>query len=54
SVSRRLHTVLEKLLEGVAFQAPDIPERTIVIDAAYVDGRLSAIAGNDDLSRYIL
>ncbi|EQD76295.1 heat shock protein HslVU, ATPase subunit HslU [mine drainage metagenome] len=52
--ARRLHTVLEKLLEGVAFQAPDIPERTIVIDAAYVDGRLSAIAGNDDLSRYIL
>ena len=52
--ARRLHTVLEKLLEGVAFQAPDIPERTIVIDAAYVDGRLGAIAGNEDLSRYIL
>ncbi|MHB1544245.1 MAG: ATP-dependent protease ATPase subunit HslU [Gammaproteobacteria bacterium] len=52
--ARRLHTVLEKLLEGVAFQAPDIPEKTIVIDAAYVDGRLGAIAGNEDLSRYIL
>ena len=52
--ARRLHTVLEKLLEGVAFQAPDLPERTILIDATYVDARLGAIAGNEDLSRYIL
>ena len=52
--ARRLHTVLERLLEAASFQAPDIRGREIVIDRAYVESRLSGIAGNEDLSRYIL
>ena len=52
--ARRLHTVMERLLEGVSFEAPDLDSREVVIDAAYVDLRLGELAGDDDLSRYIL
>jgi ATP-dependent HslUV protease ATP-binding subunit HslU len=52
--ARRLHTVLERLLEAVSFQAPDVRGREVVIDRAYVEARLEGIAGNEDLSRYIL
>ncbi len=52
--ARRLHTVLEKLLEEVSFQAPDVPHPHVVVDAAYVRDRLSAIVADQDLSRYIL
>ncbi len=52
--ARRLHTVLERLLEVASFQAPDVQGREIVIDRAYVETRLAGIAGNEDLSRYIL
>ncbi len=52
--ARRLHTVMERLLEGVSFEAPDMDSREVVIDAAYVDSRLGELAGDDDLSRYIL
>jgi ATP-dependent HslUV protease ATP-binding subunit HslU len=52
--ARRLHTVLEKLLEEVSFQAPDSAEARVVVDAAYVRDRLSAIVADQDLSRYIL
>ncbi len=52
--ARRLHTVLEKLLEEVSFQAPDVPNPHVVVDAAYVRDRLSAIVADQDLSRYIL
>lgn len=52
--ARRLHTVMEKLLEDILFEAPDIAEKTIRIDAPTVDARLSAIKNNQDLSRFIL
>jgi ATP-dependent HslUV protease ATP-binding subunit HslU len=52
--ARRLHTVMEKLLDEISFNAPDLEEKTIVIDAAYVDQMLADIVSNDDLSRYIL
>jgi ATP-dependent HslUV protease ATP-binding subunit HslU len=52
--ARRLHTVMEKLLDEVSFEAPDLSERTVTIDAAYVDRMLADIVKNEDLSRYIL
>jgi ATP-dependent HslUV protease ATP-binding subunit HslU len=52
--ARRLHTVLEKLLEDLSFQAPEVAEPHVVVDAAYVRERLSAIVADQDLSRYIL
>ena len=52
--ARRLHTVMEKLLDEVSFEAPDMRERSVTIDAAYVDRMLADIVGNQDLSRYIL
>jgi ATP-dependent HslUV protease ATP-binding subunit HslU len=52
--ARRLHTVMEKLLDEVSFDAPDLQEKRLRVDAAYVDRMLDAIAKNEDLSRYIL
>ncbi len=52
--ARRLHTVMEKLLDHVSFEAPDLTDKAVTIDAAYVDRMLADIVGNDDLSRYIL
>jgi len=52
--ARRLHTVMEKLLDEVSFDAPDLSDKQLRIDAAYVDRMLSEIAKNEDLSRYIL
>ena len=52
--ARRLHTIMEKLLDEVSFDAPDMTDRDVVIDGAYVDRMLADIAMNDDLSRYIL
>jgi ATP-dependent HslUV protease ATP-binding subunit HslU len=52
--ARRLHTVMERLLDEVSFEAPDLVEKSITIDAAYVDRMLADIVGNEDLSRYIL
>ncbi len=52
--ARRLHTVMERLLETVSFEAPDRSGQKTVIDAAYVDRHLAALAGDEDLSRYIL
>jgi ATP-dependent HslUV protease ATP-binding subunit HslU len=52
--ARRLHTVMERLMDEIAFDAPDKAGSQISIDAAYVDARLGKLAGNDDLSRYIL
>ncbi|AEF99329.1 ATP-dependent hsl protease ATP-binding subunit hslU [Methylomonas methanica MC09] len=52
--ARRLHTILEKLLEDISFNAPDLLEKTIRIDAAYVDAHLQQLAADEDLSRYIL
>jgi ATP-dependent HslUV protease ATP-binding subunit HslU len=52
--ARRLHTVLERLLEELSFDAPEMGGRQIAIDAAYVHQRLDAIVRDEDLSRYIL
>jgi ATP-dependent HslUV protease ATP-binding subunit HslU len=52
--ARRLHTVLEKLLEEVSFEAPEREAGKLVIDRAYVRERLSDIVKDEDLSRYIL
>ena len=52
--ARRLHTVVEKLLDELSFEAPDMGGREVTIDDAYVDRMLSDIARNEDLSRYIL
>jgi ATP-dependent HslUV protease ATP-binding subunit HslU len=52
--ARRLHTVMEKLLDEISFAAPDLSEKSITIDAAYVDRMLADIVKNEDLTRYIL
>jgi ATP-dependent HslUV protease ATP-binding subunit HslU len=52
--ARRLHTILEKLLEDISFSAPDLSERNIVIDEGTVREKLAGVVGDEDLSRYIL
>ncbi|MDI1229661.1 MAG: ATP-dependent protease ATPase subunit HslU [Methylobacter sp.] len=52
--ARRLHTVLERLLEDISFNAPDLSGKDILIDAAYVDDHLAEFVEDEDLSRYIL
>ncbi|TLD42292.1 MAG: ATP-dependent hsl protease ATP-binding subunit HslU [Candidatus Jettenia ecosi] len=52
--ARRLHTVMEKLVEDASFDAPDMNGAEIIIDAKYVENKLQAIAKDEDLSRYIL
>ena len=52
--ARRLHTVLERLLEAVSFEAADRGGQGVVVDAAYVDAHLQALVQDEDLSRYIL
>lgn len=52
--ARRLHTVLEKVLEDLLFIAPDASLEKVIIDREYVDQKLTALADNEDLSRYIL
>ena len=52
--ARRLHTVMERLLDEISFEGPDLRDKHITIDAAYVDRMLAAIVKNEDLSRYIL
>jgi ATP-dependent HslUV protease ATP-binding subunit HslU len=52
--ARRLHTVMEKLLDQVSFEAPDLSDKSITIDEAYVDRMLADIVRNEDLSRYVL
>jgi ATP-dependent HslUV protease ATP-binding subunit HslU len=52
--ARRLHTIMETLLEELSFSAPEQSEKRFSIDEAFVRGRLSAIADDEDLSRYIL
>jgi ATP-dependent HslUV protease ATP-binding subunit HslU len=52
--ARRLHTVMERLLDEVSFEAPDLHDKTITIDAGYVRRMLADIVKNEDLSRYIL
>lgn len=52
--ARRLHTLMEKLLEDLSFNAPNMFGESVVIDAKYVDDHLSDIVQDEDLSRYIL
>ena len=52
--ARRLHTILEKLLEDLSFDAPEMEEKDVRVDAAYVDKKLKDIAVNRDLSQFIL
>lgn len=52
--ARRLHTIMERLLEEISYSAPDRPGESIVIDAQYVNDRLSELIKDEDLSRYIL
>ncbi|MCC6811021.1 MAG: ATP-dependent protease ATPase subunit HslU [Deltaproteobacteria bacterium] len=52
--ARRLHTVMEKLLEDISFDAPEKSGTTLVIDAGYVKSKLDSVLKDEDLSRYIL
>jgi ATP-dependent HslUV protease ATP-binding subunit HslU len=52
--ARRLHTVLEKLLDEISFEGPDLADKIVTIDEAYVEKMLADIVKNEDLSRYIL
>ena len=52
--ARRLHTILEKVLDEISFEAPDLKKKNIKIDSAYVNKQLVDIVKNQDLSRYIL
>ena len=52
--ARRLHTVMERLLEAISYEAPDRSGQSVTVDAAYVDDHLADLARDEDLSRYIL
>jgi ATP-dependent HslUV protease ATP-binding subunit HslU len=52
--ARRLHTILERVLDEISFDAPELKKKNVKIDAAYVTKQLAEIAKNQDLSRYIL
>ena len=52
--ARRLHTIMERLLDEISFEGPDLKKKTVKIDSAYVQKQLSQIVKDQDLSRYIL
>jgi ATP-dependent HslUV protease ATP-binding subunit HslU len=52
--ARRLHTILEKLLDEVSFGATELAEKTVHLNAAFVTKQLDAVVKDEDLSRYIL
>jgi ATP-dependent HslUV protease ATP-binding subunit HslU len=52
--ARRLHTILEKVLDELSFEAPDLKKKTVKVDEAYVEKQLADIVKDQDLSRYIL
>jgi ATP-dependent HslUV protease ATP-binding subunit HslU len=52
--ARRLHTMMEKLIEDVSFDAPDLAKKRVKIDADYVRAHLESVAHDEDLSRFIL
>jgi len=52
--ARRLHTIMEKLLEEISFAGPDLRKKNVRIDAAYVSKQLADIVRDQDLSKYIL
>jgi len=52
--ARRLHTIMERVLDEISFEAPDREEKAFTVDAGYVRRQLADISGNEDLSRFIL
>jgi len=52
--ARRLHTILERVVEDISYEGPDLAEKRVVVDAKYVHDRLDAIVEKEDLSRFIL
>jgi ATP-dependent HslUV protease ATP-binding subunit HslU len=52
--ARRLHTILERVVEEISFEGPDLPDKQVVIDGAYVRSRLAEILEKEDLSKFIL
>ena len=52
--ARRLHTIIEKLLEELSFDAPNLRGQTVTLDQAFVKARLDGLVKNEDLSKYIL
>ena len=52
--ARRLHTIMERVLDKISFEAPDLKEKDVVVDADYVRNNLADIVKDQDLSRYIL
>jgi ATP-dependent HslUV protease ATP-binding subunit HslU len=52
--ARRLHTVMEKLLDELSFEAPDLGEQTVPITGTYVRDRLQSLLKDEDLSQYVL
>ena len=52
--ARRLHTILERVLDEISFDAPELKKKNVKVDGAYVAKQLAEIAKNQDLSRYIL
>jgi ATP-dependent HslUV protease ATP-binding subunit HslU len=52
--ARRLHTILERVVEDISFQAPDLPDKHVRIDGAYVRGQIAEILEKEDLSKFIL
>src|SRR5258708_33701390 len=52
--ARRLHTIMERVLDEISFNAPDMKEKSVTVDADYVKKMLSDIVKDQDLSRYIL
>jgi ATP-dependent HslUV protease ATP-binding subunit HslU len=52
--ARRLHTILERVVEEISYEGPDLPNKAIAIDANYVHGRLAEVLQKEDLSKFIL
>ena len=52
--ARRLHTIMEKLLDEISFEGPDLEQKNVVIDEEYVQKMLASVVEDQDLSRYIL
>jgi ATP-dependent HslUV protease ATP-binding subunit HslU len=52
--ARRLYTMMEKLLDEISFDAPEMPGKNMVVDAQYVRDKLKGFVEDEDLSRYIL
>ena len=52
--ARRLHTIMERLLESISYSAPDDSGKSFTVDASYVDENIGELVKDEDLSRYIL